>query len=476
MFDLKPFFLLLFIAVSGAQTPKGDRLLGISITDAERADYPYAVELIRSAGAQVTSLSFGWDDIETAPGQFDSSLIDIIDQFYPVIGMPVNLTLTPIDTNNSRVPSDLQGRAWDDPELISRFKTMLDFFFSRVQQTQIPVMVIGNEIDLFLPDDASWQQFRNFVVETGTHAKSLRSGMIVGSTITLDGLTQDKVLLSAQHNEITDAVLTTYYPLDDGFQVKPPATVFEDIDRLLSLYPDQAVYFMEAGYPSGVGNGSSELDQQTFVRDLFLAWDQHRDRIPMLVFEWLNDVDSQALDFFADYYRIDDPGFTSYLGTLGLRTNTRDGEDKPAFRQLKKEAAARGWSTAYVINSSAAGSWFDPTLNGTGFAIDSIQNDQLAVYWYTFTPEGERLWLVGLGLIRGNRVEVDFVEAQGGVFGSQLDPAQINRSPWGRGQFEFNDCQTAQFSYQAEDASYGNGSLDLQRLAPAGRDLETSCF
>jgi hypothetical protein len=43
----------------------------------------------------------------------------------------------------------------------------------------------------------------------------------------------------------------------------------------------------------------------------------------------------------SSYYGINDPKFSSFLDTLGLRTEK--GLDKEAFTDLKKEAEVRGW-------------------------------------------------------------------------------------------------------------------------------------
>ncbi len=46
-----------------------------------------------------------WTNIETAPGLFNLFLFDIANFYYPANGMPIDLTIAPIATNQLEVPS-----------------------------------------------------------------------------------------------------------------------------------------------------------------------------------------------------------------------------------------------------------------------------------------------------------------------------------------------------------------------------------
>ena len=134
--------------------------------------------------------------------------------------------------------------------------------------------------------------------------------------------------------------MTTYYPLDEAMQVRPPGGVRADVRALVDLYPERRIAFMEAGCPSGRDNGSNRGTQRHFVRRLFQAWDAF-DQIEFVLLNWLHDIPAEELAGFLDYYGSDDLAFASFLGTLGLRTES--GVDKPAFIQLRRETAKRGW-------------------------------------------------------------------------------------------------------------------------------------
>ena len=114
--------------VAGDVVPRGDRLLGIAISDRSDGDFNAAYLEAVDAGMQFTSLSLQWDGVETTPGVYapDPNFLEIAAAFYAPRGTGLILALNPIDTNNRRVPPHLAGRSWDDPVVIDAFKALLD--------------------------------------------------------------------------------------------------------------------------------------------------------------------------------------------------------------------------------------------------------------------------------------------------------------------------------------------------------------
>src|SRR5262249_38272525 len=111
-------------------------------------------------------------------------------------------------------------------------------------------------------------------------------------------------------------------------------------EKLLSLYPNRIIDFMEAGYPSGSLNLSNEEKQAAFVSELFRAWDQYPSRVRAVNYTWMTDISPQALD----QYRMSlgsDPIFLSYLSSIGLRTYNEN--QKAAFARFSAESQQRGF-------------------------------------------------------------------------------------------------------------------------------------
>ena len=323
---------------------KKDRLLSIDLTTASDDDFGKAFTLAREAGMQVTSLSLAWDELEPSPGQYGTELnwLEIFNDFYSEQDIAISLSLTPIDTNNLRLPEYLKNKAFDDPEVIEAFKRLLDYVFSQIPDLELSCLSIGNEIDGYLATDKElWQQYTIFFREIYGYIKSKYPELLVGSKIGFGGLTGTAYALSADLIKTSDVVMLTYYPLEPDFTVKEPVVIHEDFAKLVELFPDKAIFVLESGYPSSPLLGSSEAKQAEFVREIFRAWDTYSENIKLLDFLWLHDLPPMVVEELGGYYGLDDEKFLAYLATLGLRTF--DGEDKQAFQVLQEEASRRGW-------------------------------------------------------------------------------------------------------------------------------------
>lgn len=324
-------------------TGKDGRTLGISISDRSDGDFNRAYDQAVDAGMEATGLSLAWDDLEVSPGVYDPEIdfLQIANDFYGPRGTAVTLGLNPIDTNNRRVPAHLDGLAWDDPSMINAFTALLDWALPKVDGLNLYALSIGNEIDATLSSPDEWQQYTNFLAAVISHARTLRGGVSMGAKITAAGLTEGWAVESAALNEVTDVVLTTYYPLGDGFVIEPPGTVADVFDDVTSRFPTHTIAFAEIGAPSTTQCGSSEELQAEFIAEAFRAWDRHASQVDMLEFVWMHDISSEQVAVFENYYGVSDPCFLEYLATLGMKTAS--GLNKRGWEQLEAEAAARGW-------------------------------------------------------------------------------------------------------------------------------------
>lgn len=326
--------------------PKGDRRLSMSVTLPSDGDYEAALDTARSVGVDATSLSVHWDDIEVAPGVFApaTNWLAIANAYYPGQGMGVELVISTYDTNVLRVPADLSSTPFDHPTMIARFEALLDWTFAQVPDLDVLALSIGNEIDIYLGADATaWSAYRTFFAATAAHARALRPGMPVGAKATFQGLTGSPAAELFALNQTADMVLATYYPFAADGTLRPSTVVRGDFAALLGLYPARLVAFSECGYPSSRLLGSSRALQARFVREAFLAWDDHADRVPWIELTWMHDLSAADVADLQAYYGVQDPLFAAFLATLGLRTEAGAGSDKAAFRTLRDEARLRGW-------------------------------------------------------------------------------------------------------------------------------------
>jgi sugar lactone lactonase YvrE len=88
-------------------------------------------------------------------------------------------------------------------------------------------------------------------------------------------------------------------------------------------------------------------------------------------------------------------------------------------------------------------------------------------------------WVVGVGVVDGNRIEVDeLTMTTGGAFGPNLEPEDIERVSWGNLTFEFDSCDGGSVSWETTDGHFRNGSYPIIRLAgdPLGAECREAGF
>jgi hypothetical protein len=321
---------------------KGDRQLSIDVSMPSDNDYNKAFELAEEIGMERIGLFQNWDTIEPSPRNYSGTWLSIADKYYPAKKVSLDLTIAVIHTNHSTVPEDIRNKALNDPEVIERFKSLLDFVFSQMPNTHFSSIVISSESDIYLgTDEKKWEQFESFYKEIVSYIHVKKPGISVTTEFAFNGLTGQMKKKAQDVNKLSDVIGVSYYPISDDFNVKDPAIVSDDFNTIVAIYPHKPIIFYQFGYPSSEYIKSSEERQALFISEAFRAWDKHKDKIKMIDFTWLHDFFPQKVDEMTGVYGISSRGFTEFIGTLGLRTY--EDLDKPAFQRLKEETHVRGW-------------------------------------------------------------------------------------------------------------------------------------
>lgn len=348
-----PFLLIIAIACSKDDRvkpvePKGERQVGIHITQAELNTYDTEFLRVKSIGLDVVPLTLPWNFVETSSG-FDFSYLKIANDYYPAHGVKLSLNISPIYAVNRALPADLDGKDFDDPVVITRFKVLLDSVYRKTPDADINNFIVGLEVDNYLnshPDE--WDNYKVFYDSAIAYIKKLWGNTMPVGVETTWGYTvydaKDNIL---NLNEHSDMMVLSYYPILADFTVKPPIQVHDDVEEVITLYPNIPVFIVECGYQtSDVCNSSDEMQRQ-FISEMFKLWDNHAEKINFMGFLWLTDlsdayVDQLVIDYgLSGFPYLDE--FRGYLQTTGLRTYSGMGNDKPGFQQLEKELKVRGW-------------------------------------------------------------------------------------------------------------------------------------
>jgi hypothetical protein len=300
----------------------------------------------KEAGFEFMELGLGWEDVEQMPGTYSHPTLDNADRIFPSFRLKVYLGIEPINNVNSRLPKDLKGKPFDDPEVIERYKRVIDYALSRTQKVEILGIIVGNEIEAHLKgNQQKWDEYTRFFQAVYPYIKSRRPDLPIGVKAGMDGYLKKNTEELQNLNQYADIVLANYFPMgghiDGHAAVEDPSVVERDFSRLVGLYPDKIINFMEIGYPTSAYLGSSEEKQAEFIRQVFKAWDKYEGRIYHMHFNSLHDLRPSHVRKMSEIYHSSDKALLEYLASGGLRTV--DGKDKKAFKVLKEELRKRNW-------------------------------------------------------------------------------------------------------------------------------------
>lgn len=366
--NIVPFFLLLFTACSGSVnkgddsepvpqayecsedvfTVKEGRSIGLDLLNtSEDHDFDANLEKANELGLDFISLHMNWNDIEDPPMTYQNAFnaIGLVSQAAIDNDMKFNLTIRPIDATGKTVPSDLENVRFNDPQMIDRFKGLIDYVFWLVEPGVFQNIQIGNEIDGYDTSQEHpdfWSDYGEFLFKINQYVDSIDPNLKIGFTATYDGLFEKQKIFTALQNAV-DILGVTYYPIDGGFNVKDPSVVNSELSALISAYNKKPIFLQEVGYQSSTVNNSSQDKQAEFYCNFFKAWDQHRNEIRSVNILRLNDLSQEDAENSALPYGITNRSFIEYLRSLGLRTYDSPSQNKKAYSAIEKSLEDRGW-------------------------------------------------------------------------------------------------------------------------------------
>lgn len=118
---------------------------------------------------------------------------------------------------------------------------------------------------------------------------------------------------------------------------------------------------------------------------------------------------------------------------------------------------------------SRSGGWFDPAHNGEGWQVEELPDGRSQVYWFTYDPNGEQAWTIGVSDTSGARMTIaQNLRPVGTRFGSGFSSSQIRLEPWGRLELELTSCTQGNARYESTQSGFGSGTLRATRLTLPG--------
>lgn len=274
-----------------------------------------------------------WDEIETSPGQYalQGTVINpltLLVPRYPLKG--VLLVIKMIDTNTRTMPSDLQNKPFDDPEVRQRFLAMLHAIAQEPSTKKLTHILLGNEVDAYVSaHPKELNAFVGLLKESFDQLHRDLPGVKVGTITTFDALNHPQIF--QRLIEYSDFVDYTYYPINGlsgglfskGWQMRPIADVATDLHAMAKAAGHKPFSFTEIGYSASSLNNSSEDKQAEFVQTVFdtLETYHQQNRIAFISWSSFSDMPPEFCNGYAYAQGIDNSKeFCAFLGNLGLRT------------------------------------------------------------------------------------------------------------------------------------------------------------
>jgi hypothetical protein len=160
----------------------------------------------------------------------------------------------------------------------------------------------------------------------------------------------------------------------------------------------------------------------------------------------------------------DADGTESHFGSTGLDNDgdgQRDGDD-PDCQE-----------SSFTIDPGQGGNWWNGVdRNGEGVQLEVADGGNGSLVFvatiYSYDNLGNQIFLIAVGTVNGDTVEVDVFITDGGLWGDEFDPDLVNESEWGSGTFTASSCDAMRMSLMpnAEFQAMGYTDLiyDLKRL------------
>lgn len=104
----------------------------------------------------------------------------------------------------------------------------------------------------------------------------------------------------------------------------------------------------------------------------------------------------------------------------------------------------------FPLHQGLSGAWYAPAQDGQGWMVEVLNPTDALVYWFTYDNEGQQRWLLGVGSVKDEWIEVNDMQwAEGGRFGEAFNSNDVTRHSWGKLSLKLWPCVGAEAHYVA---------------------------
>ena len=122
-----------------------------------------------------------------------------------------------------------------------------------------------------------------------------------------------------------------------------------------------------------------------------------------------------------------------------------------------------------IVTRSFTGLWDQPEHESQGINLQIIgqaSGDKLGVaYWFTYGEDLRSAWLLGVGPVSGNRIEMVLYESRDVGFLQPNQPGNDQVKAVGVMVIEFSSCDDGEAAFTTEIATIGSGTFPIERIS-----------
>jgi len=122
--------------------------------------------------------------------------------------------------------------------------------------------------------------------------------------------------------------------------------------------------------------------------------------------------------------------------------------------------------TGFFLTAGMNGTWYNTDRDGEGFNVEVVDDLagglRMVVFFYTFDDLGNQVYLIGVGTVVGDTVELSVVTTDSGLWGDNFDPDLVERTAWGTGIFTGESCDALHMALMPNAEMMAMGFTDLE--------------
>jgi hypothetical protein len=120
-----------------------------------------------------------------------------------------------------------------------------------------------------------------------------------------------------------------------------------------------------------------------------------------------------------------------------------------------------------MVTRNFTGHWNQRDQESQGIILQVVNQTggqkSAVAYWFTYADDRESSWLLGVGPVEANRVQLDLFRASDVGFLEDDHPGNANVVQIGSMEIEFSSCDDGIVTFSSTDGSIGSGTFPISR-------------